>query len=133
MIEIERLRGEIADEALELRLAATSRQFHPLDVVGEIEIRVVPPVDAGRRIFDLLAIAPVAHVPVGDLFLDLVERDRPLEDPDGDDHHRIGRPIHAEPGRIDRRHALAAAHFSLPRLFSTIARFGARKKPLAGI
>ena len=29
-----------------------------------------------------------------------------LEDPDGDDHHRIGGTIHAELGRFDRRHEL---------------------------
>ena len=41
-------------------------------------------------------------------------RPRPLEDPELDDHHRIGRPVHPQPRRVDRRHALAVAHFSLP-------------------
>ena len=44
MVGIERLGGEFADEALERLLAAASRQAHPLDVVGEVEIRVVAPV-----------------------------------------------------------------------------------------
>ena len=45
MVEIERLGGEVADEALERLLAAASRQPHALDVVGDVEMRVVAPVD----------------------------------------------------------------------------------------
>ena len=41
MVEIERLGGEVADEALERLFAAASRQPHALDVVGEVEMRVV--------------------------------------------------------------------------------------------
>jgi hypothetical protein len=44
MVEIERLGGEVADEALERLFAAASRQPHLLDVVGEVEMRVVAPV-----------------------------------------------------------------------------------------
>ena len=121
MVGIERLRGELADEALERRLVAAPRQVDPFDVVGEIEVRVVAPEDAGGRVIDLLPIAPIAQQPIRDLLLDLVESDRPLKYPHADDHHRIGRPVHAQPGRVDRRHALVVAH--LPLLsFPTISR-----------
>ncbi len=81
VVGIEPLGGEVADEALERLLAAASRQPCPLHMVGEIEIVVVAPIDAGRRILDLLAKAPVAQQPLGDLFLDLFGRDGPLEQP----------------------------------------------------
>jgi hypothetical protein len=54
-----------------------------------VEIGVVAPEDAGRRILDLLTIASVAQQTFSDRFLDLVERDGPLEQPHGDDHQTI--------------------------------------------
>ncbi len=69
---------ERAHEALEPLLAAASGQLRPLHLTSEIEVRIVAPVDAGRRILDLLTIAPIAHDPVSDLLLDVVEPDRSL-------------------------------------------------------
>jgi len=53
-------------------------QLRPLHLTSEIEVPIVAPVDAGRRILDLLTIAPIAHDPVSDLLLDVVEPDRSL-------------------------------------------------------
>src|SRR5208282_3135242 len=65
------------------------------------------------RELDLLAIAPIGEVPLGELILEPVERDRAFEHPDGDDHHDVLRPVHAQPGRVDRRHTFAVGHFFL--------------------
>ena len=99
-IWIEGLGRELADELLERLLVAASRQPHASDVMPDVEILVIAPVEAGRRQLHLLAITPVAQQSIGDLLLDPVERDRTLQQPYGHDHHEIGRTVHPQPSRV---------------------------------
>ena len=48
-------------------------------------MRVVAPVRSARRELDLLAIAPIGEVPLGELILEPVERDRAFQHPDRDE------------------------------------------------
>src|SRR5208337_1552386 len=128
---IKRLGGEIADKAFERLLAAGSRQPRALDVMRNVEVRVVAPVDAGRPVLDPLPVSTIGQKPVRQLGLQPVDGDRTFQYPDAEDDHPIGRPVHAQPGRVDWRHALAVAHFSLPGFFRVITLSCAHKKLFA--
>src|SRR5208337_5063977 len=73
MVGVEGFGRKLTNEALERVFIAASRQPHALDVMGEVEFRVVASEDTGWRILDLLAITSVAQQPLSDLFLDLVK------------------------------------------------------------
>ena len=114
---IERLGGEIADKAFERLLAAGSRQPRALDVMRNVEVRVVAPVDAGRRVLDPLPVSTIGQKPVRQLGLQPVDVDRSFQYPDAEDDHQIGWPVHAQPRRVDRRHALGLSARDSPNLF----------------
>ena len=61
MVGIERLGGELADEAFERMLAAAPRQADMSDMMTEVEIGVIAPKERGGRALDHLTIATVAE------------------------------------------------------------------------
>ena len=113
-MRIERLAGQIRDELLQRLFAAPPRQARAMDMAREVELRVVAPIgDAGADL-DALAETSMRRQSLAELRLQPLQRDRPLEHQDADDHHQIVRPIHPQPRQIDRRHAFAATHDRLP-------------------
>ena len=109
--EIETLAGHRAHVGFQFflarRPAVFARQFHALEVMFDVEIAVVIPPRAGRILHGFLLEAREGQEALLDGRLQFFEIEFVLEHHDADDHHQVGRVLHAEPGGIDTRHPLA--------------------------
>ena len=110
VIGVERSCGKLADQALQSGLAAAAGKTHAAEVAREVEMRILAPVGAAGDEFDALTKTRMGGEPLAKLALQSVEIDRPPVQVDADDHHQIGRPLHAQPRQIHRRHAFTAIH-----------------------
>jgi hypothetical protein len=81
-----------------------------VQVAVEVEVLVVFPKDAGGVVHHLLPEAAIGKqarlegAPQARVIHPAVEHH------DADDHHQVGRPVHAQPGGVDRGDTLALAH-----------------------
>ena len=107
MRRVERRRGELGDEALQLGLVGGARQTDAFDVPGDIELRIVAPPSTGLPRFRPLAETRKGQQPLGQRVFEPEHVDGPRQDQDAHNHHEIGGPVHAQPSRIDRRHTFA--------------------------
>jgi hypothetical protein len=104
---IERLRRQLRYQRLQLRLAAGTGQRDAQQMAVEVDLDFFPPGAAG------LDDGAATEAPERQ---ELVFEDAPhareveagAELDHADDHHQIAGRVHAQPGRVDRRHALAA-------------------------
>lgn len=108
--ELEQFVGELADELLQLGVAAGPRQADVMDVAADLEVVVVDPPHAAGARHRLLAEAAIGEETLGQQRGEFARIDRSGELDHADDDHRIVRSIHAQPRGIDRRHAFAARH-----------------------
>jgi hypothetical protein len=109
-VGVERRGQQVGRHVLQLRLVVACRQRHVVQVAVEVEVGVVLPPGAGGVVHHLLPEAAVAEQArlQGAPQAGIVHR--PGEDHHADDHHQVGRPVHPQPGGVDRGDALALAH-----------------------
>ena len=98
---IERHRGEIGDEALQLDLARLAREPFAMQMVVQIEVGIVLPEISGAILHGELAEPTVAEHAALDRGAQALVVDIALEKHDPDDLHQVARAIHAQPGGID--------------------------------
>ena len=122
VIGVERSCGELADQALQRGLVAAAGKTHAAEVTLEVEMRILAPISAAGDELDALTKTRIGGEPLADLTLQPVEIDRSLVQVDADDHHQIGRPLHAQPCQIHGRHAFTTTHRLDPIADATPAR-----------
>src|SRR5664280_2014962 len=114
-----RVHHAVADEVLQRGPAARRRQGHMVQVVLQGEPRVILPLRAhqGQPLAHTLAEPAVRLDPAGlDELGDQVPVQRLVEPGDRVDDQKVRRPVHVQPGRVDRGHPLSAAHDCLLHL-----------------
>ena len=107
MQRVERRRGEVGDESLQLSLVGGARQTDEFDVPGDVELRIVAPPSTGRSRFRPLPKSRKGQQPVGENVFEPGHVDWLRQDQDPHNDHEVGRPAHAQPGRIDGGHTFA--------------------------
>ena len=107
---VERSPREFGYEALQLGFAGPARKARPLDVVRDVEMRIVTPVKAVRPSLDSLAEAAVSKNSIGERRFQPFDVHRPGEDQHADNDHQVGWPIHAQPRDVHRVHTFAVRH-----------------------
>ena len=100
---------QFADKFFKLGLVGRAWQGGDSDMPIEIEIGIGFPVGTGRRIDCLLPEAAIGEEAFAEQLLDLSVNEGPGKRQHAGDHHQVGRPLHAQPGRIHLGHGLALA------------------------
>ncbi len=107
---IERLHRQPAHQVLQgglLPAAGDAGQLFTHDVGVDVQLRVFHPGGAGGVFDHALAKARVLEQAFLDALADSLVVQARLQDPEADDHHQVGRRVHAHPGTVDLAHALA--------------------------
>jgi hypothetical protein len=79
-------------------------------VRGDVEVAIIPPVRAGRRLRGHLPKTPEDEKAFVDDTAQTRERQAAVEHQHAADHHQVGGPIHPQPRGIDRRKLFAPGH-----------------------
>ncbi len=102
------LRDQLADQRLKRGLVPGGGQGQEVQVIGEVEGGIVLEAGAARGLHDASVKARVGGNEAAlQEFGDRVAIGRRAEHDEGVDDHRVGRPVHMEPGRVGGRHRLA--------------------------
>jgi hypothetical protein len=110
-VRVERDREQVGGHLLQLGLVVAGGQGGVVQVAVEVEVGIVHPVGGARCIvFDPLPEAAVGQQARFQGAPKPLVVHRAVEDHDADDHHQVGRPVHAQPGGVDGGDALALAH-----------------------
>jgi hypothetical protein len=112
-LRIECLARQLGDQLLQFPRAALAGQADADEVAVQIEVLVLLPPGAGGVLDHA---GPELEERQQVLLQDIAQARlvaRPVDDDDADDHHQVARRVHAQPRRVDRRHAFAMGHLFL--------------------
>ena len=106
LVAVQRLSRQGRGESFKCQLSAGCGQVDVVNVIVDVEMFIVEPVRARWILQHALAKAFVAQQAVRQGAFEARRVHRGVEHQDADDHHEVGRCVHAQPGGIDVGHAL---------------------------
>jgi hypothetical protein len=116
LARIQGLHGQLAGQLLQLLLAGAGGQRTTSQVCVHAEVGIILPERSGDLLHGALAEAAVARDQARfDGIAQPVEIHAVVEHHDPDDHHQVGRAVHAQPGGVDGGHSFASCHYVLPQ------------------